>query len=121
MSRSLGILPIIAFLLVLSLQFKATAVTAKAYSYTNTPDLNITVFPNPYEETAQLSFELEKSSQVSIAIYDVIGNKKCSILENKILSSGQHVFVCPDLAAGVYLVRILVENEVYTQRLIKSR
>jgi hypothetical protein len=64
-------------------------------------------YPNPYNPTTTISFDLPKSSFVRLKIYDIQG-KIVSILLNKRVDSGSHsiTFNSNGLPSGVYFYRL---------------
>jgi hypothetical protein len=70
----------------------------------STPFLSIS--PNPVHQTCKLSFYLDRSSEVQITLYDVLGRKVKDILNNRI-SQGSHTvyFNRAGSPAGVYFLQ----------------
>ncbi|MBK7762118.1 MAG: T9SS type A sorting domain-containing protein [Bacteroidetes bacterium] len=73
---------------------------------------SMSVFPNPANNSATISFELTNASNVSISIVDVLG-REIAIKNNEILSAGKHQYVwdCNTTAGqavseGIYFVRV---------------
>lgn len=73
----------------------------------NKSTLNMTVFPNPATDRAQLSFELMTASTVAISVFDVTGKEVYA--ENKgTLPNGRHFaqINTANLAKGFYTVSV---------------
>lgn len=75
----------------------------------NTPEIVTLIqsYPNPFNSSATISFELDKPSQVTLAIYNVLGQKVATIYEGA-NEAGKHR-VAWDASAqvsGVYFCRI---------------
>lgn len=70
-------------------------------------------FPNPFNPTTTIKFDLPASSQVKLAVYDVTG-RQISILANGILNSGTHSaeFNGAKLASGVYFYQLEAEGKI---------
>jgi len=64
-------------------------------------------YPNPFNPITNIQFTLQKSEQVKIEIYNMLGQKMETLL-NKKKSAGSHKikFKAKDLPSGIYLYRI---------------
>jgi len=79
------------------------------------------IFPNPTNDVAIISLELEEASSVNIEITSITGAiVKAS---DKGVLSGNHQFAFngSDLEAGIYFVRITVGNQILTKRVVLSK
>lgn len=70
-------------------------------------------FPNPFNPTSTIRFALNKAGNVTLNVYDVLG-RKVSTLVRANLPQGYHTvqFDGVNLASGVYLYRLQVDNAV---------
>lgn len=80
----------------------------------------LNAFPNPFSSNTQIFYELTDNVTVSIAVYDVLGNKIETLLNNELQTSGNHSlnFNAKDHAKGVYLVAVKIDGQVYTKRIV---
>jgi len=64
-------------------------------------------YPNPFNPSTKISFELPASGHVTLRVYDVTGNE-VALLTNGTLEAGRHVveFSPSGLAAGNYVYRL---------------
>jgi len=78
-----------------------------------------TTFPNPYNSSFELSFQLNHTSNVGIEFYNILG-KKLREIENKYLYMGQYriVLSTPELSTGVYFLRLHVNGKNYTKKIL---
>lgn len=71
------------------------------------------IAPNPANENSLISFELQKTADVTLTLYGVDG-KKSAILENKRLLQGVHnYYLLPEslkLSNGVYILELLIDG-----------
>jgi hypothetical protein len=81
--------------------------------------LQVNVYPNPFAETASISFNLPKDANVVAGIYDMEGKLVKQYNENN-MSSGQHIisFDAQGQPAGVYFCRLQAGNDVKTVRMV---
>jgi len=70
-------------------------------------------YPNPFNPTTTIKFDLPASSQVKLSVYDISG-RQISILANGILNSGTHSveFNGAKLASGVYFYQLEAEGKI---------
>ncbi len=75
-------------------------------------------YPNPFNPTTNIDFALPESAQVSLEVYNMLG-QQVATLENGYLSAGQHsvTFDGSGLSSGVYLYRLQAGNQVLTRTL----
>ncbi|MCP5063523.1 MAG: T9SS type A sorting domain-containing protein [Ignavibacteriae bacterium] len=73
---------------------------------------NASVFPNPFNPTTTIQFELSKTTDLDIKIFDILGKQVWS-KNNKMIEKGKHQLVWDgndnygnSLASGIYLLRI---------------
>ena len=76
-------------------------------------------YPNPFNPTTTVRFRVPVTSQVSIIIYDVIGNQVASLVNDRV-TAGEHeaVFDGKGLSSGVYVARMLTGAAVQTQMML---
>ena len=79
--------------------------------------------PNPFNPSTQLSFDLPRDQDVRLAIYDMRG-REVAVLAAGQRAAGRHEVrwngrdgAGRDLPAGVYLARLVVGDQVETQKL----
>ena len=79
-------------------------------------------YPNPFNPSTTIKFELPKSSHVSLTVYDILG-REVSVLVNAKREAGAYEvkFDGSNLASGVYFYRIEAGSFVQTKRLLLLR
>ncbi|HMS33489.1 MAG TPA: T9SS type A sorting domain-containing protein [Ignavibacteria bacterium] len=79
-------------------------------------------FPNPFNPTTTIKFDIAKSTVTSVKVYDMLG-QEISNLVNEVLSPGsyQYSFNASDYPSGIYYYSIKTDefNEVRKMILIK--
>lgn len=75
------------------------------------------VYPNPFNPTTTISFDLPKQVNVNIAIYNVLGQRVATIINN-VLGAGNHKYVwnAAKLGSGIYFVRMQAGDLVKTTK-----
>lgn len=86
-------------------------------------EANVSIFPNPANETATISYLLNKSGNVKIELVDVLG-KKIMESTNANQTQGEHTFQISkqdlNLRNGVYFVKFSLDNTSITKKLVIS-
>lgn len=75
-------------------------------------------YPNPFNPSFTVPFELKKTMDVSIKMYDITGKQVMTIV-NGSFAPRQYQFRvnASDLNSGIYFVRTVIGNEVFTQKM----
>ncbi len=62
-------------------------------------------FPNPFNPTTVISFDLQFTSKVTLKVYNMSGEAVSTILDNKTMDKGMNeiVFNASDLPSGIYV------------------
>jgi hypothetical protein len=79
------------------------------------------VYPNPASDQARLRVAVQRSQQVDVSLYDMLG-RRLHILHTGPMSEGQVQEVSIDLrglSSGLYIVRVEGDSFVNTQSLIR--
>jgi hypothetical protein len=79
-------------------------------------------FPNPFNPTTEIQFEIPVSRFVSLEVYDVLG-REVAVLVSEWKSPGRYSLAwdARGLASGVYFYRIKAGNFVETKKLLLLR
>lgn len=79
-------------------------------------------FPNPFNPTTAISFQLSAVSEMKLTVYDVLG-REVAVLVNERMPAGIHEvkFDAAGLSSGVYLYRLEAGNFVQARKLILLR
>ena len=65
------------------------------------------VYPNPAKDVAEFNLQLEKTQQVEITVYDVLGNKVATLASGTQTAGNNHfVFNTKTWSKGVYVLNI---------------
>lgn len=75
-------------------------------------------YPNPFNPNTTISYSLPRSSQVTIAVFDITG-KQVAVLVNTEQSAGSYAvnFDASSLSSGVYMYRIQTNSFVQTRKM----
>ncbi|RLD22520.1 MAG: hypothetical protein DRI54_08360 [Bacteroidetes bacterium] len=76
-------------------------------------------FPNPFDLSTTISFDIEKSTKVSLGVYNLTGQKVSTILKNELISSGHHEFRFDsmNLLSGLYFYTLSTDDFIVTRKM----
>ncbi|MFQ5453575.1 MAG: T9SS type A sorting domain-containing protein, partial [Candidatus Zixiibacteriota bacterium] len=82
-------------------------------------------YPNPFNPETQIDFELVKRGRVKLTIYNVLGKKVKTIIDNEELTAGIHSAPWDSrndnsekVASGIYLYRLETESGMLTRKMM---
>ena len=76
-------------------------------------------YPNPFNPSTVITFHLPKSSNVTLKVYDLLGNEVASLAdESKLAGSYEAEFDGTGLANGIYFYKLETSNFIETKKMI---
>jgi hypothetical protein len=87
-------------------------------------DINLSCYPNPYSDFTTISYNLQENSNVTLAIYNLVGVKVAVLVNSKQQVGYNQYFLSSSkykLASGVYLIELKAGNSVTTKRLVELK
>jgi len=76
-------------------------------------------YPNPFNSQTSISFYLAENSLVTLDIYNIIGQKMETLLQERMLVGEYTVnWQADDFASGVYFYQLIVGNYRNTRRMV---
>ena len=75
-------------------------------------------YPNPFNPTTSISFELNKAQDVSLVVYNLLGQQVLTLVNDR-LESGQHRINvnASNLASGIYMYRLITNSQSLTKKM----
>jgi len=76
-------------------------------------------FPNPFNPSTTIAYNLPKTADVSLAVYNVLGRQVATLLDKK-QTAGRHQtsFDASNLSSGIYIYRLQAGGKVFTRKMI---
>lgn len=76
-------------------------------------------YPNPFNPTTKIGFKLPQVSEVTLTVYNVLGQKVSTLVDRRI-KSGRHTvtFDGSSLSSGVYTYRLKAGNFTETRKML---
>ncbi|GBE29238.1 hypothetical protein BMS3Bbin04_00250 [bacterium BMS3Bbin04] len=77
------------------------------------------VWPNPFNSTISVRYQLPYNSHVKAMLYNVLG-QRVATLENEMRVAGTHriAWQADGLASGIYFLRLEMDNKAFTAKLV---
>ena len=85
-------------------------------------DVIMNVYPNPFQNSTRIMFQLPQQSHVVLEVYTVLGNRVAEITDQN-YEAGQHLLEwnAQKLSSGMYFLKMKAGNLVDTRRLLLIR
>ncbi|MDR9419798.1 Ig-like domain-containing protein [Gracilimonas sp.] len=77
-------------------------------------------YPNPFNPTTTLSFSIPELNPVQVNVYNMLGQKVATLVDNKNMPAGSHqlTFDASGYASGLFIVEYRIGEESYTQKIL---
>jgi hypothetical protein len=76
-------------------------------------------YPNPFNPTTTIRYQLPRFSRVQLSVYDVAGRKVVELVRGKQLAGTyEAAFDASDLTSGIYLYRLIADDFTATGKML---
>jgi len=88
----------------------------------NKPNPKMSVYPNPFNPSTTISWQMPEEGEVEVSIFNIKG-QKVKTLCNQRLASGQHQIVWDgkEYGSGVYFVRLQAGNQTLMRKILMMK
>ena len=105
-----------------TISFSLSQILIAVYPVSNEIPKNFNLYqnyPNPFNPATKIKFDVNKFTNVSIKIYNLLG-KEISVLLNEIKQPGSYIaeFNAENLPSGIYFYRITASTYTETKRMV---
>ncbi|MBZ0265290.1 T9SS type A sorting domain-containing protein [bacterium] len=78
-----------------------------------------TPYPNPFNSTCEIQFELPRKSLVIITLYDILGREIQTVMKRKI-EAGKHTHTlnASNMASGIYFIKMTSQEYEETKKIV---
>jgi len=77
------------------------------------------IYPNPFNPSTEIHYSIEKTTNVTISIYDINGRLIVNLVDQIQLEGNHLTKWTPDnLSSGIYLVKLVADNYIMTKKII---
>ena len=82
-------------------------------------DIAFSVYPNPFDRSSNIEYNLKNTSNVTVEVYNMMGAKVQSFAKEESQIAGKHSYQFVGQSAGVYYVKISANGKTAVQKVIK--
>ena len=77
-------------------------------------------FPNPFNPTTKIEFNLKNAGHVDVTVYDLQGRKVANLYSGLLEAKEGHVFSwdASNVASGVYIVKVIAGSNIASQKVM---
>ena len=77
-------------------------------------------YPNPFNPSTNIQFDLAKNMNVTLAVFNVLGQEVVTLLNNKPLTAGVHMaeFDATNLPSGVYVYQLQADGMTQSRKMV---
>lgn len=84
---------------------------------------NLSVYPNPFEDAANIAYNLTSAEDVTVTVYDLVGRTVAQV-KHVNQAAGNHIVKLDESAfnatSAIYMVRIQIGEDVITKQLLRK-
>jgi len=85
-------------------------------------DLNLKIYPNPFSEVVYINYELSSGQNVRLAVFDLSGKEIRKLVDQFVTPGNYNLqFHSGNLNAGVYLLKMNTNSDIFVRKLIIVR
>ncbi|MGP8213975.1 MAG: phospholipase D-like domain-containing protein [Bacteroidia bacterium] len=86
----------------------------------NGPESELNVFPNPYKGSVTINYNLTEDANVTMCIFNIMGQKISTLVNGEKLEAGQHVYQFSNSTPGVYILQVNENGRNYVKKLVQT-
>jgi hypothetical protein len=76
-------------------------------------------YPNPFNPSTTISFNLPQASEVTLKVYNMLGQEVVTLLNSRMSSGIQTIkFDASNLASGMYIYRLQAGSNIQTKKMM---
>ena len=98
------------------------SITSADLPETRFPGYSLTVYPNPFNPSTRIEYDIPGSSRVTITVYTVLGEARDTLVDG-VEPAGHHAIVWTprNAASGIYFCRIVAGPYARTERIVLAK
>jgi hypothetical protein len=94
-------------------------VSIKNFEYQNDVDLQLDVYPNPFNNIININYSIPSNENVTLEIYNVLGERVKSIIENTAIKTKETIsFNANIFSSGVYYLIMRTNSQQIARKIV---
>ncbi len=74
-------------------------------------------YPNPFNPKTTIPFGIDKDSEVTLEIFDILGRKISTVIDQRLTAGSYNIsYQAQNLASGVYFYRLTTDSKTFIQK-----
>jgi len=86
----------------------------------NNPDIQLLVYPNPFNYSTNIEYEIRNEADVNIEVYNMMGERVALVINQHQLPAKYYYTFNDAKTDGIYILRVMVNNNTYIKKLIRT-
>ena len=87
--------------------------------YSTTDFSTVKIFPNPFNNSCKIEYELKEPAQVKIELYDLLGVKVLEI-ENAFHNPGNFSYPINITQKGIFILQLKIKDQLRSYKLVNN-
>lgn len=84
----------------------------------SSPDVDLVVFPNPFNEHITISYKNPAAAHVELTIYNILGEKVTTLVdENQVQGNHSVLFHTVHCSSGIYICKLKIGDILYSKKI----
>lgn len=83
--------------------------------------ISLTAYPNPFNASVQIEYELPRAGEVELSIYNTLGQQVATLFNGRVTAGAHALNWSPDAASGVYFVKLVSGDFVTSRKILYIR
>ncbi len=88
--------------------------------FVNSAVINTSVYPNPFSDQLTIGIDLNIPGELTYSFINILGQEIIEPISVNVEKGKHDIAINPDIAPGIYVMRLEFEGEVYNIRLIRE-
>ncbi len=81
---------------------------------------NLKSYPNPFGGNTNIAYTLNGNATISLEVVNALGQRMALLVNNQEQAAGNHQYTFGDCAPGIYFVKMSIDGQIITDKIIKT-
>lgn len=98
-----------------------TPLNTHEYSVPVPQEISLATYPNPFNSTVRIDYELPRATDVHLSIFNTLGQEVATLYDGHTNAGSHTLSWSPNAASGVYFVKLVSGNLVNSRKILYLR